>query len=59
MHPIIGELIARDRTATLIREADIERLVTEARSEGATRPGPFRRQVREVLRLGSRSPVAR
>jgi hypothetical protein len=63
MHPTIGEFIARDRTTTLIREADFERLAILARSEvasrpGASRPEAIRRQVRDLLRLGSRRPAA-
>jgi hypothetical protein len=63
MHPTIGELIARDHAAHLVREADHERLAAMARSMVTIRPSrtqrDFRRGAVELLRLGSRRLVTR
>jgi hypothetical protein len=62
MHPTIGELIARDHVAHLVREADHERLAAMARSMVTIRARTqrdFRRDAVELLRLGSRRLVTR
>ena len=60
MHPTIGELIARDHAAHLVREADHERLAAMARSVVTIRSRTqrdVRRDAVELLRLGSRRLV--
>ncbi|HYU49696.1 MAG TPA: hypothetical protein VEO91_07215 [Candidatus Limnocylindria bacterium] len=62
MHPTIGELIARDHAAHLVREADHERLAAMARSVVTIRSRTqrnVRRDAVELLRLGSRRLVTR
>jgi len=62
MHPTIGELIARDHAAHLVRAADHERLAAMARSVVTIRSRTqrdFRRDAVELLRLGSRRLVTR
>lgn len=60
MHPIIGTYIALDHTASLIREADGERLAALARPRASRRPrtwSSIRRNAAGLIRLGGRRTV--